>query len=96
VCLAGLCDIQKHVDLDAVISEIPLASLITYQFTIRGVHEFDPLYPLLPTTDNDLSIIRDGDYFLEFCGSAVQVRRVDVINGVTRFDEAVETFGYIS
>jgi len=84
------------VDLDAVISEILLASLITYQLTIREVHEIDPLHPLLPATDNNLSILRDCDYFLEFCSSVVQVRRVNAINSITGFDEAVETFGYIS
>ena len=96
MCLAGPCDIQKHADLDAVIGEILLVSLITYQFTIRGVHELDPLYPLLPAADNNLGILRDCDYFLEFCSSVVQVRRVNVINSITGFDEAVETFGYIS
>jgi len=92
VCLGGPCNIQKHADLDAVVSEVPLASFVTYQFMIRGVHEFDPFYPLLPATVNDLSILWDGGCFLEFSSSAVQVRRVNVIDSVTGFDEAVETF----
>ena len=96
MCLAEPCDIQKHAGLDAVLSEVLLVSFVTYQFMIRGVHEFDPFYPLLPATDNDLSILWDGDCFLELSSSAVQVRRVNVINSVTGFDEAVETFRYIS
>ena len=78
-------------DLDTIVGKIFWGSLFAYQFAVRGVHEFDPLYPLLPTADNDLSIFRDGGCFLEFCSSAVQIRRVDVINSVTGFDEAVET-----
>lgn len=89
VCLTGLCDIQKHTDLNTIISEIPWGSPFTHQFAVRGVHEFDPLYPLLPTADNKLSILREVDRFLELCSSVVQVRRVDVVNSIARFDEAV-------
>lgn len=53
VCLTRLRYIQKRTRLGIVISEIPWGSLFTYQFAIRGIHEFDPIYPLLATLDND-------------------------------------------
>ena len=79
--------------LGAILSKIFRQSLFTHQLAIGDVHEFDPLYPFLPTADNDLSILRNGSGFLEFCGGVVQARRSYVIDGVARFDEAVETFG---
>ena len=96
MCLTGLCDIQKYADLDTIISKILRILLVTYQLVICAVHKLDPFYSLLPATDNDLSVLRDGDHLLEFCSGTVQVRRVDIINSVTGFDEAVEAFGYIS
>ena len=96
VCFAGPRDIQKHTGLDATISRAPLGTLITYQFMVRSVHELGSFFSLLSATDNDLSFLRDNNRFLEFCSSAIQVRSMDAINRVTGFDEAVETFVYIS
>jgi hypothetical protein len=94
--LTGACNIQKHTGLGTIFRGKFLKLFLTHQFVIGGVHQFDPLYPLLSAADNNLSILRNSNGFLEFCGSMVQARRLYVINGIARFNEAVETLGYIS